>query len=50
MDRCEEDVINACGLYILSEEEKRKKNEITGFITCSEQNKRKENFTFCLEV
>jgi len=27
-----------------------KKNEITGFITCSEQNKRKENFTFCLEV
>jgi hypothetical protein len=25
MDRCEEDVIIACGLYLLVEEEKRKK-------------------------
>jgi len=25
MDRCEEDVIIACGLYLLAEEEKRKK-------------------------
>jgi len=32
MDRCEEDVIIACGLYLLAEEEKRKKNETTGFI------------------
>jgi len=44
MDRCEEDVIIACGLYLLAEEEKRK-NENTGFIRCSEQEKRKENFT-----
>jgi hypothetical protein len=27
MDSCEEDVIIACGLYLLSEEEKRKKKE-----------------------
>jgi hypothetical protein len=39
MDRCEEDVIIACGLYLLVEEEKRKK-ENTGFIRCSEQEKR----------
>jgi hypothetical protein len=25
MDRCEEDVIIACGLYLLAEEEKKKK-------------------------
>jgi len=25
MDRCEEDVIIACGLYLLAEEKKRKK-------------------------
>jgi hypothetical protein len=52
MDLCEEDVIIACGLYLLAEEEKRKKkkNENTGFIRCSEQEKRKENFTLCLEV
>jgi len=49
MDRCEEDVIIACGLYLLAEEERRK-NENTGFIRCSEQEKRKENFTLCLDV
>jgi hypothetical protein len=49
MDRCEEDVIIACGFYLLAEEEKRK-NEKTGFIRCSEQEKRKENFTLCLDV
>jgi len=49
MDRFEEDVIIACGLYLLSEEEMRKKKN-TGFITCSEQDKRKENFTLCLNV
>jgi len=49
MDRCEEDVIIACGLYFLAEEEKRK-NENTGFIRCSEQEKRKENFTLYLDV
>jgi hypothetical protein len=38
MDRCEKDVIIACGLYLLSEEK-------TGITTCSEQDKRKENFT-----
>ena len=27
MDRCEEDVIIACGLYLLLEEEKRKKEK-----------------------
>jgi hypothetical protein len=43
MDRCEEDVIIACGLYLLSEE--MRKNENTGFVTCSKQDKRKENFT-----
>jgi hypothetical protein len=46
MDRCEEDVIIACGLYFLAE----KKNEYTGFIGCSEQEKRKENFTLCLDA
>jgi hypothetical protein len=50
MDRCEEDVIVACGLYLPVEEEKRKKPEKTGFIRCSEQEKRKENFTLCLDV
>ena len=50
MDSCEEDVIIACGLYLLAEEEKREKNENTGFIRCSEQEKRKENFTLCLDV
>jgi hypothetical protein len=51
MDRCEEDVIIGCGLYLLAEEEKRKKqNENTGFIKCFEQEKRKENFTICLDV
>jgi len=49
MDRCEEDVIIACGLYLLAEE-KSEKNENTGFIRCSEQEKRKENFTLCLDV
>jgi hypothetical protein len=49
MDRCEEDVIIACGLYLPAEEEKRK-NANTGFIWCSEQEKRKENFTLCLDV
>jgi hypothetical protein len=44
MDRCEEDVIIACGLYLLVEEEN------TEFIRCSEQEKRKENFTLCLDV
>jgi hypothetical protein len=29
MDCCEEDVIIACGLYLLAEEEKRKKTKIT---------------------
>jgi len=48
-DRCEEDVIIAGGLYLLVEEEKRK-NENTGFIRCSEQEKRKENFRLCLDV
>ena len=27
MDRCEEDVIIACGLYLIAEEEKRKKRK-----------------------
>jgi hypothetical protein len=27
MDRCEEDVVIACGLYLLVEEEKRKKTK-----------------------
>jgi hypothetical protein len=37
MDRCEDDVIIACGLYLLAEEEKRKKRtENTGFIKCFE--------------
>jgi hypothetical protein len=27
MDRCEEDVIIACGLYLLADEEKRKKQK-----------------------
>jgi hypothetical protein len=49
MDRCEEDVIIAWGLYLLAEEEKRK-NENTGFIKCFEQEKRKENFILCLDV
>jgi hypothetical protein len=44
MDICEKDVIITCGLYLLSEEEKRK-NENAGFIMCFEQEKRKENFT-----
>jgi hypothetical protein len=42
MDRCEEDVIIACGLYLLVEEEKRNKRK---YIRCSEQDNRKENFT-----
>ena len=50
MDRCEEDVIIACGLYLLAEEEKRKRKENTGFLRCSEQEKRKENFTLCLDI
>jgi len=51
MDRCEEDVIIACESYLLTEEEKRKrKNENAGSITRSEQDKRKENFTLCLDV
>jgi hypothetical protein len=49
MDRCEEDMIIACGIYLLAEEEKRKKENI-GFIRCSKQEKRKENFTLCLDV
>jgi hypothetical protein len=36
IDRCEEDVIIACELYLLAEEEKRKKDENTGFIKCFE--------------
>jgi hypothetical protein len=28
MDRCEKDVIIACGLYLLAEEEKRKKQTL----------------------
>ena len=32
------------------QEKKSEKKENTGFITCSEQNKRKVNFTFCLDV
>jgi hypothetical protein len=28
MDRCEEDVIISCGLYLLAEEEKRKKRKL----------------------
>jgi hypothetical protein len=49
MDRCEEDVIIACGLYLLSEEERRKKRKyrIHNF---SKQDKRKENFALCLDV
>jgi hypothetical protein len=27
MDRCEEDVISACGLYLLSQEDKREKRK-----------------------
>jgi len=50
MDCCEEDVIIACGLNFLIEVEKRKKNENIGFIRFSEQEKRKENFTLCLDV
>jgi hypothetical protein len=50
MDRCEENVIIACGLYLIAENENRKKNENTGFIRCSEQEKRKEKFTHCLHV
>jgi len=50
MDRCEEDVIIAFGLYLLSEEEKRKKNAYTGFMKCFEQDKTKENFTLCFDV
>jgi len=50
MVRCEENVIIAFGLFLLVEEEKRKKNENTGFIRCSEQEKRKENFTLYLDV
>jgi hypothetical protein len=34
----------ACGLCLLSEEEKRE-NGSTGFMVCLEQEKRKENFT-----
>jgi hypothetical protein len=49
MDRCEEDVIIACGLYLLAEEEKRK-NENCGFIKCFAQEKRKENFERSLDV
>jgi hypothetical protein len=49
MDRCEEDMIIACRFYFLSDEEKRK-NENTGFIKFSEQEKRKENLTLCLDV
>jgi len=49
MDLCEEDVIIVCGIYLLAEEQKRK-NENTGFIRSSEQEKRKENFTLCLDV
>jgi hypothetical protein len=30
MVRCEEDVIIACGLYLLAEEEKRKKTKTVG--------------------
>jgi hypothetical protein len=41
-------MIIACGLYVLAEE--AKKNENTGCIRCSEQEKRKENFTLCLDV
>jgi hypothetical protein len=48
MDRCEEDVIIAFGLYLLSEAEKqkkkKKKKDNTELIRCSEQDKRKENF------
>jgi hypothetical protein len=50
MDRCEGDVIIAFGLYLLVEEEKRKKRGNTGFIRCYEQEKTKENFTLCLDV
>jgi hypothetical protein len=50
MNRCEEDVIIACGLYLLAEEEKRKTKENCGFIKCFAQEKRKENFTRRLDV
>jgi len=45
-------VIIAFAFFLLVEEEKRKKkkNENTRFIRCSEQEKRKENFTLCLDV
>jgi len=49
MDLCDEDVSIAFGLYLLSEEEKRK-NANTGFIKCFEQDKTKENFTLCFDV
>jgi hypothetical protein len=47
MDRCEGDVIIACGLYLLVEEEKRKKKkkkENAGFIRCCEQEKKEGEF------
>jgi hypothetical protein len=34
MDGCEEDVIIACGLYLLAEEEKQKKNENYLLLNC----------------
>jgi hypothetical protein len=43
-------VVITCGLYLLAVEEKRKKNENTGFIKFFEQEKRKDNFTLCLDV
>jgi DNA-binding PadR family transcriptional regulator len=49
MDHCEKYVITACGLYLLAEE-KRKKDENTGFIKCFEQERRKENFRLHCDI
>jgi len=48
MDSCEQQVITACGLDLLSEEGKLVKRK-TGFIMFFGQKKRKENFKLRLD-
>jgi len=50
VDICEEDMIIACGLYLLLEKEEKLEKRYAGFSMCSEQENRKENFTFCLDA
>jgi hypothetical protein len=48
MARCEEEVIIACGLYLLSEEGKQVKRKYWNLMRF-ERKKSKENLTLCFE-